>query len=164
VERISFSRQANNFSSRIRGSRTSRNAVSPVSPREASYSTDRGIGVWKPARSARSAARKLPYLLSRLRGAPSIAGNASSSVEPQDLRLDLIAVTRLFIFPERDCVWRAARWGRRYTHEGGVYRHPAVFVFAATPAGASFPATLSLWRHGSSEFHVACWRHTLVFA
>jgi|GEM_PF-6857588 len=63
---------------------------------------DKAIGVWKPARSAHSAVRKLRYPSSRPRGAPFIVGNASNSVGPQDLRLDLIVANRLFIFPERD--------------------------------------------------------------
>lgn len=63
---------------------------------------DKVIGVWKPVPSAHSAARKLRYPSSQPRGAPSIAGNASNSVGPRELRLDLIAANRLFIFPERD--------------------------------------------------------------
>jgi hypothetical protein len=110
AERNSFSPQANNFSSRIRGSKTSRSAVRPVSPREASCSTDRAIGVWKPAQSAHNAARKPRYPSSRPRGAPSIAGNASNSVGQQDPRLDLIAANRLFISPERDWAWVYGAW------------------------------------------------------
>ena len=125
AERNSFSRLANNFSSRIRGSRTSRNAASLANPREASCSMGKVIGVWKPARSAHSAVKKQRYLSSRLRGAPSIAGNASSSVEPRVLRLDLIAAFHLFISPGRGLVLVCGvRRGKRWAQGGGVCLQP----------------------------------------
>ena len=63
---------------------------------------DKGTGVWKPVPSAHSVVKKLRYPSSQLRGAPSIAGNASNSVGQQDLLPDLVVAIRLFIFPERD--------------------------------------------------------------